>query len=153
MNRYWSMLICCAVFFGGCRTDLERIKQECSFADRMPLIKPDYSDITIPPNIAPLQFLLQDSSISSVAEISSVNGSPILVKGKKGKFFIDDKSWKKLLSKNPGNPLHISIFARTKEGKWLRYKTIENTIANLSIIMYVSSVEFPVQLLERSSRM
>jgi hypothetical protein len=81
MSRYWSILMCCAAFFGGCRTDLARIKQECSFVEQTPLIKPDYSGITIPPNIAPLNFSLQDSFTASVAEISSVNDSPILVKG------------------------------------------------------------------------
>ncbi len=136
MNRYWSILICCAALLGGCRTDLAKIKRECSFADQMPLIKPDYSGITIPPNIAPLHFSLQDCSTACIAEISSDNGSPILVKGKKGKFLIDDKNWKKLLSKNPGNPLHVSIYARTKKGKWFRYRTVENTIAREPIDKY-----------------
>jgi len=136
MNRYWSILVCCAALFGGCHTDLEKIKQQCSSSDLIPQIKPDYSGITIPPNIAPLQFSLKDSSSASIAEISSVNGFTILVKGKKGKFFIDDKSWKRLLSKNPGNPLYISIYTRTEKGKWLRYKTIENTIAREPIDQY-----------------
>jgi len=136
LNRYLGILICCVVLFGGCRKDLARIKQICLFTEQMPLIKPDYSGITIPPNIAPLQFSLQDSPTASIAEISSVKGSPILVKGEKGKFFIDDKSWKRLLSQNQGNPLHFSIYARSEKGKWIQYKTIENTIAREPIDRY-----------------
>jgi hypothetical protein len=95
----------------------------------MPLIKPDYTDITIPPNIAPLQFSLQDSCSACVVEIASVNGSPITLWGKKGTVRIDAAAWKRLLSENAGKPLRVTIYTRGDRGTWRRYSTIQNTIA------------------------
>lgn len=120
----------------GCRSDLAAIKQECVGADRPPIIKPDYTGITLPPNIAPLNFNLQDSCAVCVAEIASVNGSPIVVWGEKGAVRIAMKPWKRLLAENAGKPLRITLCARANKGKWRRYATIEDTIAAEAIDRY-----------------
>jgi hypothetical protein len=116
--------------------DITAVKKTCTAIDHLPPIKPDYTDITIPSNIAPMHFSLLDSNSACIAEFSSVNGSPILIKGKKGIIAVKDTRWKRLLSENAGNPLHITIYLRDNKGKWFQYTTIENNIAAEQIDNY-----------------
>jgi hypothetical protein len=130
MNNHRIILFfCCTALLCGCRVDLATVKRDCTVIDRLPLIKPDYTGVTIPPNIAPLNFRLRDSCAACVAEITSVNGSPVVAWGKKGAVCIDAAPWKRLLAQNPGKPLRVTIYARGDQGGWCRYTTIEDTIA------------------------
>ena len=122
-------LFFCAALLSGCRPDLTAIKRSCIVTDRLPVIKPDYTGITVPPNIAPLNFKLLDSCAACVAEIASANGSPIVAWGKNSTLCIGAAPWKRLLAENAGKPLHITIFTRSNRDTWHRYATIENAIA------------------------
>jgi hypothetical protein len=123
------ILFFCTVLLCGCHPDLATIKRDCAVVDRIPVVRPDYAGITIPPNIAPLQFSLQDSCAACVVEIASERGSPIMVWGKKNNVCIDAAPWKLLLSENVGKLLRVTIYARSDRGVWRRYRAIENTIA------------------------
>ncbi len=136
-NGLRSMVFfCCAALMTGCRTDIAAIKRDCVDAGRMPVIKPDYSGITIPPNIAPLQFSLRDSCSACVVEIASEKGPAVTAWGEKGAVGIDAARWKRLLSENAGNPLRMTVYARGDRGAWRRYTTIENVIAKEPIDRY-----------------
>ena len=45
--------------------------------DRPARIHPDYSAAVIPPNIAPLNFLIQEPGVAFCAQITSEHGEPI----------------------------------------------------------------------------
>ena len=122
-------LFWCTALIIGCGSDFGTVKRNCTAVDRLPEITPDYAGVTIPPNIAPLHFSLGDSSVACIAEIASVKGSPVTVRGKNGAIRIAAAAWKRLVSENAGNPLHITIYARGKREGWRRYRTIENVIA------------------------
>ncbi len=128
-NRRIIVLVCCAAMLCGCRPDLATIKRDCASAGRLPEIKPDYTGITLPPNIAPMNFILRDSGAACVAEIASVNGPPIEAWGKKKAICVDAVSWKRLLAENAGKPLRVTVYAQNGRGSWQRYTTIEDTIA------------------------
>ncbi|MGA2508307.1 MAG: hypothetical protein ABSF80_12620 [Chitinispirillaceae bacterium] len=130
MNNYRSIILfCCAALLCGCRPDLATIKRDCAVVGRLPVIKPDYAGITIPPNIAPLNFTLQDSCTVCVADIASANGTPITVWGNEGAVRIAAAPWRRLLTENAGKPLRITLYARGNKGEWRRYTTIKDTIA------------------------
>jgi len=87
--------------------------------DTQPGIFPDYRDVVIPLNIAPLNF----KSIDDPEKLEvSVEGAyeRITVRGK-DKIIIPPKKWRRLLKDNPGSSLSVTLFARY-EGKWIRYK-------------------------------
>ena len=135
---WMAIFFCFLILFCGCSNDFARIKRNSLVSDRFPSIKPDYTGITIPPNMTPLNFSVQDSCSGHFAEIFSANGAPITVRGKKGKILIDPERWKKLLSENAGNPLRVNIYAGSKRSGWRRYKTIENSIASEPIDRYIT---------------
>jgi hypothetical protein len=130
------ILLCCIAFLCDCQPDIAKIKRNCTVVEQLPIIKPDYTGITIPPNIAPLNFTLQDSSTACFAEISFANGERIISWGKKRGISIAEVQWKRLLSQSAGKPLGITIYSRSSNGTWRRYAAIEDTIAAETIDRY-----------------
>jgi len=76
--------------------------EQFNIVDRIAGISPDYCDIIIPPNIAPLNFLVKEEGSYYCAKISSRNGEPIEVFSPSSKIEIPQKSWRKLLNNNKG---------------------------------------------------
>jgi len=136
INVYGIIFFCCCALLIGCRQDIEPIKLNCTPVNKLPVIRPDYSGVTIPPNIAPMNFVIIDSSLSCIAEIASVNGKSIVVRGKKRTIVINAGEWQRLLAENCGNPLQITIYTKDAGGKWQRYSTVENRIGEEPIDRY-----------------
>jgi hypothetical protein len=100
-------------------------------------IRPDYSDTTIPPNIAPLNFLVQEKGRHYCVKIYSKLGQLIEVFSRNSKITIPEKPWHKLLNENKDQELYFDIFVKTKDNQWHRYKTITNKIAAEPIDSYL----------------
>lgn len=96
-------------------------------------IYPDYSNITIPCNIASMNFAVEEDVDQYVVRISDSNGKDIMVKadGKKG-IDIPLAKWKKMLADNIGGKIDIDIYGK-KDGKWCHYNTITNVVSKDSI--------------------
>lgn len=85
----------------------------------MPPIFPDYTQLTIPANIAPLRFKLLNPADDAVAVISC-NDEKMIVKAKDGSFMFPEKGWKDLLACSVGNSLSVKIYVK-EEGIWNAY--------------------------------
>jgi hypothetical protein len=105
---------------------------------RQPQIKPDYTDIVIPANIAPLNFKVQEPSERYFAKIYSSKGKHIDVFSRNGKIKIPLGKWKTLLKNNRGEKLFFDIYTKSSGKQWDRYKTITNTIAKENIDSYIA---------------
>jgi len=90
-------------------------------ADMLPSIYPDYTEVTIPVGIAPLDFAMADDSVTAVDVTVSGRGSTTLhVTGDYADFDIDE--WHQLLEENRGGELTVSVCAE-REGHWTRYRS------------------------------
>ncbi len=101
-------------------------------------IRPDYTSIVIPPNIAPLNFLVLEPGEKYLVKIHSVAGEVITVSSRKGRIKIPAKKWKSLLNKNRGNDLFFDIFVKAPDGRWSLYDAVTNTVAKEDIDAYVT---------------
>ena len=81
-------------------------------------IYPDYQGVTIPENIAPLNFELLIQSDEAVVRLSAA-GEEIVCEGPKIRPDIDD--WKALTQKAKGDAISVEVFADIK-GQWIRFK-------------------------------
>ena len=108
-----------------------------STADRPPRIYPDYCDIVIPPNIAPLNFLVQEDGLHYHVKIYSKQGHPIEVFSKTPKIMISQHAWRTLLNQNKGEELYFDVFVKTKNNQWKLFSTITNKIARENIDGYL----------------
>lgn len=102
-------------------------------------IYPDYRDVVIPSNIAPLNFQVIDSEADEfVAELKPENGESIVVgSGDEGIMQIDTTAWRAMLKENKGTDISVSVYAHRKDG-WVLYKPHTLTIAEEDIDAYLS---------------
>ncbi|MBN2000235.1 PD40 domain-containing protein [candidate division KSB1 bacterium] len=101
--------------------------------ERKPIIYPDYTDITIPPNIAPINFIIQEKASFYYVHISSETGKDIHIFNRTPNITIPMKQWQRLISRNSGKPLFLTIFVRDNKGIWSRFTKIKNQIAGEKI--------------------
>ncbi len=94
-----------------------------------PSIRPDYVDVTIPPNIAPMNFMVQEAGRAFSARISGAAGEVIEVGARGNKIVIPPDKWKLLLAANTGREITIEVFARGDDGRWRRFAPIHNRVA------------------------
>ncbi len=104
---------------------------------RPPQITPDYTGVAIPPNIAPLNFVIREPGRRYQARIHCAAGEAIEVISKTGEIVIPPNRWRDLLTHNAGQELRTDICVKTDAGTWSRYRTIVNTIAAEKIDPYL----------------
>jgi len=113
-----------------------------SVIDRPARIQPDYAGCVIPPNIAPLNFLIQHEGTGYFVRMHSEKGKPIEIFSKTPEISISKRSWHKLLDVNRGRQLSVDIFVKSpqnpssSEGEnepWSRFETLTCDIANEDI--------------------
>ena len=115
----------------GCMSEtVEDARQESG----MPQIYPDYLGVTIPVNIAPLNFNLADEKAVCIdAVITDSHGNSMHSQGEESvDFDIDD--WHQLLAQNPGDSLCVTVSAKYDDG-W-------HTYSPFSIYVSADSIDF-----------
>jgi len=101
--------------------------------NRHPGISPDYSGIVIPPNIAPLNFLIQQDGSRYFVKIHSKKGKPIEIFSSTPEIMIPRSRWHELLNTNRGEQLSFDVFVKMANDQWNRFPSITNKIANEDI--------------------
>lgn len=122
---YFLATLLLLAFIYSCSTDLSNYSE----VDRLPVIFPDYAGIVIPPNIAPLNFIIKEKGEAFIAKISANGEDPLLVESSSGVIDIDIQDWHKLLEKAKGREIQVEVFARDSGGKLQKFKTITNQVA------------------------
>ncbi len=132
-----SILNICLITLSGLIFACSGSFDEPLASDHVPDISPDYSNVTIPPNIAPMNFLINENGDSYKVIIHSLNGREIIIKSADNFIRIPADKWKKLLSASAGEDIYIDINIK-KEKKWIKYKPIVNHVATDSVDRYLA---------------
>ncbi|MCK4700824.1 MAG: PD40 domain-containing protein [Bacteroidales bacterium] len=103
---------------------------------QQPEIFPDYTGITIPPNIAPLNFIVKEDGENFIAVFEGNKGKKIKLHSKDKIFQIPLKKWKKLLINNRGLQYKIRIYKKEKDF-WSEFAPILIRIAKEPIDPYL----------------
>ena len=106
--------------------------QPSAVIERVPHIFPDYVGVVIPPNIAPMNFRVNEPLDEVELQIASCSGEPITLESGDGTFQIPITAWKNLLSRNHGQMLTMAVRIK-KDGAWKEFRPIVNRISNESI--------------------
>jgi hypothetical protein len=106
--------------------------------DRTAKIRPDYTGVVLPPNIAPLNFLVLEPGSRCLVKIYSTAGKTISISSRNGIIKIPQRNWRELLSKNRGNKLFFDVYVKASDGRWNQYNPIVNTIAKEDIDEYIA---------------
>ena len=98
---------------------------------------PDYRDIVIPPNIAPLNVQVKNPGSAYTASITGKKRQIIVNANEEGKLQIDTTEWRQLLSGNKGGELRVAKYAEQEAG-WVKFPEYAITVAQEEIDPYLS---------------
>ncbi|MHB1034355.1 MAG: TolB family protein [Pirellulales bacterium] len=133
-RRLWIVATALTIALAGAAWALFRpapgIPDQFAEVGRPPRIDPDYSDSTVPPNLAPLNFVVKEPGIEYRARISGTAGEAFTVTGQGAKIEIPPDPWRDLIELNRGKSIRFEVFARDAEGRWRRFAPVSNQIAN-----------------------
>ena len=86
--------------------------QSATSIDQLPDIFPDYVDVTIPPEIAPLRFKLRHVPEEAIVSISCGEEKIVCEASDEKGFLIDESQWSEMLEKAVGknlNPKEVTL--------------------------------------------
>ena len=113
--RCWVLAVGC-LLLASCSTPVENARQEAA----LPQLYPDYPGVTIPVNIAPLNFCMADEKALCIdAVITDGHGNTLHSQGEESVDF-DMDDWHALLDRNRGDSLSVTVSARYDDG-WRTY--------------------------------
>lgn len=118
--------------FTACTPSPQNVKE----TDALPPIYPDYIGVTVPRNIAPLNFLLRDS-YNALQVTASVDDFEIKSHKKGCEATFDLKDWKKLMERATGKSITVSV--TTLQGnEWVKYKSFDIAVSDDVIDPYLT---------------
>ncbi|MGM9767211.1 MAG: TolB family protein [Candidatus Cryptobacteroides sp.] len=111
----------------SCSSGNVRVSDDC------PPVWPDYAGVTVPVNIAPLDFGIEPESGYSRMQVSVLDSAGNIVLTSKGECTCFGlKRWHKILAANAGSFLELRILMKNGEG-WTRFAPLRMNVSRDSI--------------------
>lgn len=141
MKTHLIYIICaCAILLTACKPEA-RIPENAVKDNSVLEIYPDYRDIVIPANIAPLNFMVRTAGCTeTVAAIKGQKGNAVLAAAESdGKLMFDETEWHNLLEANRGSDLTVTLYSKTEGSDiWRQHEDYTLTVAQEDIDPYLS---------------
>jgi len=130
----YTFIILSALSLACCNSRPTTVPTTFAESNDSVVIYPDYRDITIPPNIAPLNFMVVDESAS---EFVVKMGDLVCGATADGKLDIDTTAWRSLLAQYTGKDLEVHIYAHRPSG-WIHPQPLRWHVAEEPIDSFLS---------------
>lgn len=99
----------------------DRTVENARLLNNTPSIFPDYTCVTIPVNIAPMNFAMEQDGYDAISATFLTQDGKSLVADGEESIDIDADEWHSLLQESKGTALSVTVSAR-KNGQWETYK-------------------------------
>ncbi|MBR6030959.1 MAG: PD40 domain-containing protein [Bacteroidaceae bacterium] len=138
MRRHILYFIYSILFIvSACKPKAE-VPSQFAEADAEAQIYPDYKDIVVPPNIAPLNFIVHDSVATAfVAQLQGGGQEVLAAASEDGIIKMDTTAWRSLLDASKGGDIAVSIYAKRPDG-WVRFKPHRISVAEEPIDAFLT---------------
>ena len=140
MKRYihsYIMLLAAAVLLMSSCAKHPSVPSAFSKSSVLPPIFPDYCNVTVPCNIAPLNFMLPAGEYEAcVARLTTPDGQQQTY-GNGVKVQIAESEWHAMLDVSKGKSIKVEVWGQ-KEGEWLSFSPFEIYVAEDPIDEYLS---------------
>lgn len=111
-----------------------QIPSQYNDSSQLPHIFPDYTNVTVPSNIAPLHFEFTGHADDMVSRYTA-GSKEYVYDGIKSE--PSESDWKKMTEESKGKDIKVEVFVEN-DGKWIRYKPFNINIAVEPIDPYIS---------------
>ncbi len=102
------------------------------------VIYPDYTGVTIPPNIAPLNFIIKSNASEYTVQIKGTDADEIVTGAQDdGVVQIDSALWRSMLTKSKGREIDVLVYEKQGD-QWYSFKPFKLYVANEEIDPYLS---------------
>lgn len=123
-----------AILMAACGQHLT-VPTDVTMENRLPHIYPDYTEVTVPANICPMNFIVQEGETDAMARLTYPGGEYIYGDGQK--VLIDEAQWQEMLDSAKGQEIKVEVFAKIN-GQWKGYQPFNIYVAEDSIDEYIS---------------
>ena len=136
-NIYYILFLAIASLLMASCVNHPNVPSSSKDAKCLPDIFPDYCDVTVPYNIAPLNFMLpKDQYEECVARLTTPDGKQQTY-GEGVKVQIPESEWHDMLNASKGKSIKVEVWGK-KNDEWLSFKAFEIKVAEEPIDEYVS---------------
>ncbi len=105
--------------------------------DTLPGIYPDYTNVTVPCNIAPLNFMLPDNQFTAcVARFTMADGTSQTY-GSGTKVILPKDDWESMKQSSMDKDIKVEVYGE-QGGKWISFRSFSIHVAKDSVDSYVS---------------
>jgi len=125
------LLLAALLLCGACSVS---VPDSYTQSEELPPVYPDYVDVTIPVNIAPLSLYIDAAADDAVTRYSC-GDAEIVCGGLKA--MPDLSEWHQLVAKAAGGDITVEVFA-SNDGQWTRYQPFAIHVSKDSIDPYIS---------------
>jgi hypothetical protein len=144
INPARAVLVCIAL----CALVMEHCGQiwpntDFRLVNRRPDIFPFSHGTVIPPNIAPLNFVIREQGESFFVSFSARGAQPLAISSRTPSIAIPSGKWKEMLSRERGQAIGVDVFCSVNK-VWRKYQTVWDTVATDSIDPFVAYRKIPV---------
>ncbi len=136
MKPYILYIITLAAII-GCKPKAE-VPSQFAETETEARIYPDYTDIVVPPNIAPLNFIVRDSLATAyVAQLQGAGQELLAAAAENGIIKMDTTAWRALLAASKGGDVSVNIYAKRPDG-WVHFNPYAIHVAEEPIDAFLS---------------
>lgn len=121
----------------ACQNGTPQVPTQYETSNEVANIFPDYTDIVIPGNIAPLNFMVKDSLVNACVAVFQGKGETVTAGSHGDKVMIDSLQWRKMLQENIGNEIKVTLYVQQGE-QWYKHPDYTLTVAKEEIDPYLS---------------
>ena len=129
INHNFILTSLLVFLIASCHSRIENYRE----VQRLPVIVPDYTNILVPPNIAPLNFRINEPGSEFEARIYVDKKKPYIIRNSSPSIQMNVTKWHQLLKNGMGSNLTFEIFVKSKDGKWQMFQPIINEISKENI--------------------
>lgn len=132
----WTLLLVILITLGCCKGPSLPGEVQIYDLSRKPVIFPDYTGITIPSNIAPLNFMVKEEGKFFMAVLEGDKGTVMQLKAEHKVFRFSPKKWTLFLRENKGSQFKVVVYGIVKD-QWTRYESFVIRVADEAIDPYL----------------
>ncbi len=119
----------------GCRSNFF---DESIVTDHLPAIGPDYINVTIPPNIAPMNFMIKEDGKFYRIRATSAKGHQINIRSSDGKVRFPAGKWRRITEESRGDEITFMVFASDGRKGFKQFEPFVMYVADEPIDPYLA---------------